>query len=479
MSHPSSLIIGTAYGNWLGVKYMQELQLTGRPLTYGVVDFQVYTGSTSWYPGSIFSLREVDELVGNALSLSEWSRGWRRQRTDVLNADTDEIFEIKPRRARQRGEGPAQLEGYRTRLQLFAPSTDARWGPVRPRFWHGGSWDPSRYPMIVPGPEGQICMIHAWQDPQVQGLLVYDITCCPLTGSRPELRATRVANVVREIEQEMRPGFENMLQAAMPLGEAGQRYAILASTRFFELFVKGAWDRDQLRLYERYGPRPGPALRAFMTETLALAITSPVPAPLGNVIIASSGFVSRDMAASLLGLAAFQTAIGVAAGLAMVAYPGVLAAAAAGATWAVAAGVTAEEAAAMNTGTAIAGNVLPRVATTLPTAGPSLLNGSSALLQIGRTVGPRLVDAGTRVGQLGAGLGVFGAFVYGVLPGEAEAASPGSPDAQAVVAASELPLIVPVELVQPIGGGTIHAGSFVRCGGEKFFIPAIVIADGG
>jgi hypothetical protein len=83
-SHPSSRIIGTAYGNWLGVMYMQELARTGRPKTYGIVDFEVYTGSSSWEPGMIFGLHKVDALVGRALVLREWAHGWRRQRTDIL-----------------------------------------------------------------------------------------------------------------------------------------------------------------------------------------------------------------------------------------------------------------------------------------------------------------------------------------------------------------------------------------------------------
>src|SRR5689334_18917726 len=75
-SHRSNSTIGTAYGKWLGRQYMRELQKKGKPRTYGIVDWDIYTGSTSWTAGKISSLPDIDPLVAGALATSEWTRGW-------------------------------------------------------------------------------------------------------------------------------------------------------------------------------------------------------------------------------------------------------------------------------------------------------------------------------------------------------------------------------------------------------------------
>ncbi|RKN52092.1 hypothetical protein D7193_26375 [Micromonospora costi] len=461
--------------------YMKELQSRREPKTYGIVDFDVFTGSTSWEPGSIFSLHEVDPLVAGAMSVSEWLRGWR-QRTDILNSDTDEVYEIKPLRSRDKGV--EQLQGYLKALRALAPTTSPVFGPPRPRNWRGGTWDPSRYPLVIGGLGGQrTCVIHAWQDPQVQGLIVYDIKCCVRSEpqERPELRPTRVTYVVPEIEQEMRPVFEEMVRQTMPYGEAGSRYAVLASERFFELFVKGAWDRKLDAIHDRYGPRPGPVFRKFMLETTVLQHILSQGA--GTFLIVASDYLPREQADRFLELTLTQWKIGVAAGTVGLVAAGAVplaAEAAVGASWTTSVGLTPTLAAELATGTAVAGNVLPRVATNLPQVAPSLLNGSSRLLEVGVSAASRGVGAQalTRIGeQAGIGLGMLGAFLYVTLPADAAASPAGSPPTVAEVSGVELPLLAPVELLQPVGSNRIGAGSFVRCGGEKYFVPAIVTAN--
>ncbi|MGE5827760.1 MAG: hypothetical protein ACM30G_05260 [Micromonosporaceae bacterium] len=419
----------------------------------------------------------MDEMVAGALLISEWTRGWR-QRTDILNSDTDEVFEIKP--LRSRNDGPPQLQRYLDHLRALAPTTSPVFGIPRVRNWRGGSWDPTRYPLVIPGFDGQkVCVLHAWQDPQVQGLIVYDIKCCiKPTGERPELRPTRVAHVVREIERDWRPTFEEMVLQTMPLGEAGARYAILTSERFFELFVKGAWDRKQDAIVERYGPQPGPIFKNFLlASTVVQHILS---SGVGTYLIVASGYLPREQADEFLDLTLTQWKIQVIAGavaaVAAAAAP-TAAAATVGAEWTAGVGITPAVATELTTGTVVAGSLAPRVATTLPTVAPELLNGSSALLQVGREAATRGLGAGVGAGLTEAGLGILGVLVYVMLPADAQAAPPGSPETVAEVGGAELPLITPVELLQPVASNTIGAGSFVRCGGDKYFVPAIVTTD--
>jgi hypothetical protein len=475
-SHKSSSIIGTAFGRWLGVQYMREMGEQGRPRTYGIVDFDVYSASGGWEPGNIYHLHELDLQVGNAFVLGEWL--WSpRQRPDILDADTSEVYEIKPLRSRD--EGPAQLAWYLELLNTLAPTTSLKFGPERPRTWTGGGWDPRRYPLILPGPGGKVCIIYAWQDPQVRGLLVYDIVCCPAPAEQPAdqpaLRRPRLAEVVKEVES-FKPAFEALVRHAMPWGESGASYAILTSTRFFELFVKGAWEREQDRLLQRYGPRPGPVFSKLVLESTILA--SVLGGPLADIIIAYSGYLPKEQSDRFLDLAAAKFVAAVVVGVVAVALPETLAAGAVSAPWVTSLGVTPAAAAEMTAGTALAGRLLPTVIGQAPRATSALLNGSGALLQAGRAAVPWALNAGSSEAARSVGLGVLGALVYLALPAEAQGAPAGSPETVTELVGSELPLLAPVEILVPIGG-KVKAGSFVLLGDEKYFVAGLVKADVG
>lgn len=488
-SHPSSKRIGTAYGNWLGRMYVEELRERDELKTYAVVDFLVYTASMEWGVGNVWSLRYFDPLVYGALTTSEWWNGWR-ERPDILNADTDEVYEIKP--LRKRDDGPEQLQGYIDTLNAMAPHTPAGVLIPRARNWRPGGWDPSRYPLIIGGfgGGGGICVLHAWQDEDCPGLIVYDIKCCrtPDKGEHKELRATQVRWVVPEVEEQFRPVFEEWRAAELPLGASGARYAVLTSELFFEVFVKGSSERNLDRdIWDRYSRAHDVQRKGTLQVT---AFEHALRSGGGSVALAFGGLFSPETRQYLetLGASMGYIAIGLAAagvfviGVYAVGTVALAALAKAGVAATAGTGVTATTATTLATGTRVAAHLAPRVLSQTPRAASRLLNGSSRLYSllpsasravgVGRGAASTIASAADKVG-----IGVAGALFYVVAPADA-LAQEGTvqPDLGEIVVA-ELPLLVPVELLDPVGSSTVGAGSFVKMGGEKFFVPAIVTAD--
>jgi hypothetical protein len=123
-SYSSSGIIDTTYGKWLGLKDMEEFNAT----PYGLVDFYVWRRD-SWWGGTIFDLYKYDPGVALALTNQEYTRRGLR-RTDILNAELDEVYEIKPVSSAE--EGPSQLADYLQQLQLTASTTSPLFPPGDP-----------------------------------------------------------------------------------------------------------------------------------------------------------------------------------------------------------------------------------------------------------------------------------------------------------------------------------------------------------
>jgi hypothetical protein len=305
-SYSSSGPIGTAYGKWLGMNYMMERN----PKPYGLVDFGIWWNSKSAFGGTIYDLWKYDPQVVLATAGKDYTR-WGMKRTDILDAERNEVYEIKPLRSAE--AGPEQLAGYIQSLNQVAATTSSFFGPPRPRVWKGGTWDPSAYPMIIPSVGGKVCMLHAWRDPKTQGLIVYDIVCCvPKKRDEEESRLTptKVNGVVRELKQ-MRPQLENALAEHLPRAAPGSSYAFLVSPRVFETFVIGPWETEQNRRMEQmYGTRLGPVHQKFLAELFILSHLLP-SAPLTDLAFVTSGFMGRDEVIKMWG---FQAAVGIAVG---------------------------------------------------------------------------------------------------------------------------------------------------------------------
>src|SRR5215208_920931 len=478
LSYPSSGPVGTAYGKWLGLMYMRERN----PQTYGLVDFWVYEGRGSGEPGTIYDLLPIDPYVYGALLSSEWSRRGL-QRTDILNADAElaEVYEIKP--VRSADAGPDQLARYLKALNKMAPMTSPAFGPPRPRVWQGGDWDPSPHRLVIPSADPErSCFIHAWQDPAARGLILYDIVCCRRRRrleEQPELvpmPLTRVVGPLREIQ----PALERTLQATLPLAPADSTYVVLATPRFFDAFVKGVWERDQDRLLAKYGPRLSPVFMQFVLQTFLLARILPTGFLLADVAAISTGFLSKEQVLQLwkvdLAVAALGTAAAFAIYGAWVALPQLLPAIAGAAPWVGRLGGEAARVGALTSGAPLASGQALAVTTGQAAVGASLLNGSSALLTIGRSAAPWAAEVFSSGPGAGVGLGLLGAFAIAVLPAEAQAAPDGSVNPPPQILESEPIYLAPAEVLIA-RRGKIELGAEVRCGQDKYYIIGLVGAS--
>ena len=106
--------------------------------------------------------------------MPDWVTRWT-QRTDILDSDRDEVYEIKP--VRGAASGPAQLAGYLEILRLVATQAPD-WMGGRARNWKAGTWQPNLGLLPVPGRLDEFCVVCVFPDPQEQGILLYDILCC-------------------------------------------------------------------------------------------------------------------------------------------------------------------------------------------------------------------------------------------------------------------------------------------------------------
>lgn len=300
----SSGIIGTAYGKFLGLICMLER----KPRPYGVVDGAVFRAG-AFLPAPFASLGKIDPLVAGALATGEWSTGFMgaalRKRTDILDAQRCEVYEIKPLGSRD--EGPPQLERYIKWLNKFAATTPSG----KARLWKGGMWDPSRYPLIIPSTLGNISIIYAWRDPEVQGLLVYNILeCVPNeenAGDQPVLASTKIKSWDPHLNN-IRPVIEQQLTLTLPRAPIGKSYAVLVTWRFFQSFILPQWEAEQDRLLRRAYEIPvKPALAALVLETFVLAHV--LTGPVADAAAVWTGFLSAREVLQLWGYAAVGGAV--------------------------------------------------------------------------------------------------------------------------------------------------------------------------
>lgn len=488
-SYASSTRIGTAYGKWLGTMYMLERN----PKPYGLVDFGIWWHSKSWFGGTVWDLHKYDP--GVAAAFMKYNEDYMRRppkRADILDAERSEVYEIKPLRSAE--QAPGQFNGYIQRLNDNASLTSSFFGMPRPRVWKGGTWDPSRYPMILPGIGGQKCLIHAWRDPQTQGVIIYDIVCCVREGqdedeSQSGLAATEVTGVVRELRR-MKPQLQTLLAEFMPWAAPGSTYAFVVPPRVYETFVINPWKIEQNERMERmYGTRLGPVHQKFLAELFILSHLLPT-APVTDALFVNSGFMSRD---EILKMWGYQAAAGAAVaatgavlGACLVSLP---AAAAAPVVEVVVAAEAATAAAA--TGTALAAGETLAVASQIPVAASPFLAGDivvsagiaaqaaggEAVLAGAGAVAPWMIGAGTGAGA-GIGLGgIIAVIAAALVPANAEAGSQNTPPPAKIIGADALHL-TPVELLVPTRG-VIELGAEVDYGDQKYFIIGLAKAGQG
>lgn len=488
MPIPSTGPIGTAYGKWLGLMYMHEK----RPKTYGLVDFDVWTGRYSWQPGKISKLFEWDPTVALALMTSEWTRR-SLQRTDILDSDEDHVYEIKP--VREASAGPPQLNGYLASLRANAPMTSPIFGLPRVRNWEPGPWDPSPYCVHlpgIPGPMGiQSAFIHAWRDTATPGLLLYDIVCCvreqEQEEAQPALVATKISSVTRQLK-EMRPKFEELLRLYLPKAPAGTAYAFIATPPFFEAFVLAPWNRELDRqLQKMYGLKPGPALMEFLLASYLAAHLFPVAGPIADIAMVESGFMKAEELPKLYAAKAIAITAGV-AGVAcvgaIVELPALLAAQAAGATLApelTAAATTAGTA--LATTEVAAGAAIPGGVATIATGAldgvPMLGPAAGEAILAGTQLSPFLVNAAAPAAASAAsapfiGLGTVALAVVGLVSGDAQAGTSPLPKEDFYLGIEPIQL-VPIQLLVPVRG-EIKLNAQCRFGEDMYYIIGLVTA---
>jgi Domain of unknown function (DUF4157) len=473
--YSSTGTIGTAYGKWLGFQYMQEVQ----PYPYGLVDFYVWRRD-DWAGGMISDLHKFDQGVALALMTHERTRMGLR-RTDILNAELDEVYEIKP--VGDAAEGPPQLAGYIQQLKLNAPTTPTTppgswlYPAVRPRLWTGGTvFDPTRYPMIVPGAPGQVCMIHAWMDPNTQGLILYSIVCCELPEQeedQPALVEVVLKDVVAELK-DFKPKFEEAVARFVGRALPGSAFAILASPAFFKTFVlRPRATKQDAMLEKAYGLKPSPAFAALILESFVLAHLLPVPSAISDVAYVTSGFMDWEVVRNIW---IYEIVGGAAGGLGLALAGGGAALTA-----------TVVETAPLGAGAPLAATETLVPVTAAPLAPSVLINGFDATVTVvvGQGVAPYMVlppAAGAGGAGLGGGaatgLGVILVALVGALPATANAdpASVQASDAK-LVAASPF-MAAPTELLAP-KRGKIELGAEVTLGDEKFFIVGLAAAPKG
>lgn len=498
-SYPSEGLLGTAYGKWLGLMYIQERN----PDPYCIVDFWIrYRGR--WGKATIFDLPKLDPGVALAFVNLTIDRTWRwPDRPDILDAERSEVYEIKP--VRNRDNGVAQLKGYIDQLNLTASTTGPIFSSPRSRLWRGGTWDPSGYPLVIPGAKGRICMIHAWKDPLVQGLILYDIVCCNPSDDdedRDEIVDTVVSGLAKPFLN-AKPKFEMVLKEYLPKAPRGSSYAFLVTPRIFETYVIGPEAREQDKLLEKaYGLRPGPVHQAFILQLFILSHILPTH-PLSDPLFITSGFMRPDevyklwkieAAGSVIagaGLAAggmllVGTEMATAAGVSTevgAAAADVLAAEAAGevvvTTSSIGVGIGATPVASALTsgdiivGELITGAIVPgEIAVGEVVAGEAIVAGSS--------VPPWMIGSmSSGVGSsIGTGLGIVGIIVTAFVSGDAQAATGSSTSPLAKIAGTDELFLTPTELLVP-KRGKIEIGAEIAYGGKRYFIVGLATASGG
>lgn len=471
-SYPSDGLIGTAYGKFLGLMYMRERS----PQTYGIVDFWIYTSRGCWKPGTIYDLYKFDAGVALALLAHETTRRGM-QRTDILDSDLDQVYEIKPLRSAE--AGPPQLADYLQQLTLAAPATSSFFGPPRPRNWVGGDWDPSRYPLVISAKQNQICLIHAWADPATKGLILYDIVCCEAEPEGAE-RAVLGKPALRSINKyltAMQPQFEKQLSLQVARAPVGSSYAVIVTPRFFQTFVLGPWGTDQDKKLEGlYGPKPGPVLTALLLETFVAGHV--LTGPISDAVYVTTGFMDPK---EILRLWAYQAAAGAVAGAGVAATfvggPELDLALAGGAEWAT---EFAEIGTLEGSGEAVVATEPLTVETAEAVAESPFIDGldTGEAIEIGRGLGTEgVLPPGASIGTSeGIGLGLIGAVVAAAISPDAQASSGGTPPGK-IIGADPV-YLVPVELLVP-KRGKIELSAEVAYGGRQFFIAALATAKAG
>lgn len=475
-SCPSSGVIGTAYGNYLGTKYMCDRP----PRTYGIVDHSVWLGWGGWEArAKITELWKYDPKVAQALINSSWnSYPWR---TDILDADLDAVYEIKP--VRSKDLGPPQLQRYLDALSQSAPK--------RPdgtnRNWLGGGagdpWDPSRYPMVIPV-AGKICIVCSWQDEDTPGLILYDIVCCKFPQLEPlaaYCSATQlVENSFPSELANIKPTVETWIANQLPLAPTGSTYVLLMSRRFYEGHVlipraiQSGRVRQQDRLIEaQYGPRPGPALTSLVAATWVGAHV--LAGPVADIPMVSSGWLSPEAVNRLYKAQALAgTAL---SALCLVAMP--LAAVDAAALTAAPVAEVSEVASDLSAVENL--TAAPEIPASWPgTPGPPgpnpFLDGTGELLQVGRSLPAWPVNvAQSSVPMSNASLGVIGAFLIAALAPDAQAGTGNSPPSGTLLLGADPVYLVPVEMVTSIDGEA-KVDTRVKFGGLDYYIGGIVTA---
>lgn len=474
-SRGSTTAIGTAVGIYLGAMY----RLTHPPNWYLIVDQHIYYGDS--HPSSLWALNTVDIPVRNALLKSEWTRSIlaTSKRTDILDADRNDVYELKPVRSRE--DGVTQLAEYLELLNTFAGT---RPGPNgRPRVWKGGDWDPSPHTMYFGNAEaGEITIIHFWHDSDVQGLLLYDIISCeraPDAQDAEHILGIPVIDGWSPYLDAAKAPVQDMVLALMPKAPLGETFALIVPWRFFQAFILPKLeldaDRRDKRLYE-IRPNPIYVQRMFAVWAASQAFGG---GWLSNALFVGSGWMDTEQfrtlyKAEMLAQVAGSAMVGLAA--VPVAAAAVEATAVEGAVLSTgAAEVT--SAAAMETTELAAGESL--VVPSAADSAPVWINGAMPLIDpvipappsIGIPLGPPLATPAT----FQPGIGMVGVFLIGLFGTTAEAAAAQAGDgpvASTPVGADGIH-IVPVELLTS-RSGKIGVHSKVEFGGSTFGVIGIV-----
>jgi hypothetical protein len=144
---------------------------------YLLVDHRVYlNGKIPWISIHDLSQRTSatgtprpgnDAQVFTALQTSEF---FNVLRPDILDADRNDLYEIKP--VRGASAGPAQLQKYLDLLNLSATEVPT-WMGGGTRRWQAGLWQPEL--QYRPDPSELVCV---YPD-TVPGVLLYDLLWCP------------------------------------------------------------------------------------------------------------------------------------------------------------------------------------------------------------------------------------------------------------------------------------------------------------
>lgn len=487
----SSGLIGTHYGWLLGGIYKSIRD----PDPYCLVDHFLYRRG-SWIAGFLRTLQQIDP--GVALAFVNTRQGLEesgryRFRADILDAQRDELYEIKP--ITQRDEGVAQLNHYLAELRRCATTTGPIHAVQRPRLWSGGDWDPSPYPLIVPSGSGRVCFIHARQDATVQGLLLYEILCCEkddIDEVPDEVAIPRVLGLVRELRDV--PAFvsqiQAILEAQLPFAPVGKSFAILVPWRVFQALVLAPRDREWQEKYDRiYTPNPSPAMAAFFLQTFVLAyVLAPQAAALAATIV--GGPIPPETIATLwkIEIGRVIAAAATVPVLAVLPVGAPLAAAAATtvpeATALAAEVVAVDTSAAALTATQTAELQLAIAAATggaTDAAAASVLSGGAGLaagesIAVGATVPAWMttgVGSAITANSLRAGLTMVATIVTAFTAARVEAATVAVPAPETIVAGADPMHLVPTELLIP-KRGEIALEAEVLYGGERYFIVGLV-----